>query len=357
METIKDLIYFDNNRTTKLDDEVLKFMQEVDSIGKMDASIALQLKTAALSKIANMLGCSVEQLVFTKSTSNGIQMGLNAAFRAQKKKGNHIIMSCCEHPAVFKTVDKLKEIGAEVSLLSIDKEGLIDLDELQACIKPTSILVSIMSANNETGVIQPIESIATICKNNNILFFSDASQYAGKMRCDVTELNYDLMAFSAHKNYGPNGVGILYASNPDLIDEVEGLADNTSEDLKNMLGMGKMADLCVANFWENNTHISKLKNYFEHQLLDLEGFRINGSTRYRLYNTSNVHFKDNRVLNLKHKYQFMDNSNRESYTLSAMGLSDIEVKQSFRFSFGKYNTLEQVQELVNDIKMLYEVTG
>lgn len=357
METIKDLIYFDNNRTTKLDDEVLKFMQEVELMGKIDELMTNQLKTSALTKIANLLGCSVEQLVFTKSTSDGIDLGLNAAYKSHRKKGNHIIMSCCEHPAVFKTVDKLKEIGAEVSLLSIDKEGLIDLDELQEYIKPTTVLVSVMSANNETGVIQPIESIATICKNNNILFFSDASQYAGKMRCDVTELNYDLMAFSAHKNYGPNGVGILYASNPDLIDEVEGLSDNTSEDLKNMVGMGKMADLCVANFWENNTHISKLKNYFEHQLLDLEGFRINGSTRYRLYNTSNVSFKDDRILELKYKYQFMDNLDRESYTLSAMGLTEAEVKQTFRFSFGKYNTLEQVQELVNDIKMLYEVTG
>ena len=355
METIKDLIYFDNNRTTRVDDDVLKSMQQVEDDGKVDSMVAYQLKIKALNKIATLLNCSVEQLVFTNSTSDGIHLGLNAAYQAKKSRGNHIIMSCCEHPAVFKTVDKLKESGAEVSYLSIDKEGLIDLDELKQLIKHNTIIVSVMSANNETGVIQPIEAISAICKNKDILFFSDASQYAGKMRSDVKDLNYDLMAFSAHKNYGPSGIGVLFSGNPDLLSRVEGLDIESSENLMRIVGIAKMAELCHENFWENNIHISRIKNYFEHQLLDLEGFRINGSTRHRLYNTSNVLFKDNRILKLKDKYQFMDNTHRESFTLSAMGLTEDEIKSSFRFSFGKYNTLEQVQELVKDIKLLHNV--
>jgi cysteine desulfurase len=208
-----------------------------------------------------------------------------------------------------------------------------------------------MAANNETGVIQPIEKIAEICKEKNILFFSDASQYAGKLRCDVKDLGMHALAFGAHKMYGPQGIGLLYADekHAELLDFIR---QNYRPELTaaQIAGFGKAAEIASQNYWEDSAHISKLKNYFEHQLLDIEGFRINGSTRYRLYNTSNVTFPSTKnVAELLNRYDFAENIKKPSHVLKNMGLSDEEIKNSFRFSFGKYNTLEEVKLLVEEL--------
>jgi cysteine desulfurase len=225
-----------------------------------------------------------------------------------------------------------------------------------------------MAANNETGVIQPIEKIAEICNDKDVLFFCDATQFVGKERCDVAELGIHCMAFSAHKMYGPKGIGALYIrrKNPrvNLIEQINGGGHQNGKrsgtlNVPLIAGFGKAAELFEQNFWDIGSHVSKLKNYFEHQLLDIENLRINGSTKHRLYNTSNLTFpQTKKITSLLNKFAFSSGSacasaNPEpSHVLTAMGLSEEEIKNSFRFSFGKNNTLDEVKLLVEEIKKL-----
>lgn len=376
MAMINNLIYFDNNATTKVDKEVIEtivpfFDQNYgNAASKLHAYgwIAEAAVEKATQQIAHLINCEASELIFTSGATESVNLALKGIFEAYKTKGNHIITCKTEHKAVLDTCLYLENHGTEITYLNVDKEGLIDLEELKTAIKPTTVLVSIMAANNETGVIQPIEKIAEICNDANTLFFCDATQFVGKERCDVTELGIHCMAFSAHKMYGPKGIGALYVrrKNPrvNLIEQINGGGHQNSKrsgtlNVPLIAGFGKAAELFEQNFWETGAHVSKLKNYFEHQLLDIEGLRINGSTRHRLYNTSNLTFPETKkITSLANKFAFSSGSacasaNPEpSHVLLAMGLGAEEIKNSFRFSFGKNNTLEEVKLLVEEIKKL-----
>ncbi len=370
---INNLIYFDNNATTKVDKEVIEtiipFYDEhygnAASKLHMYGWIAEAAVEKATVQIASLINCEASEIIFTSGATEAVNLAIKGIFEAYAAKGKHIITVKTEHKAVLDTCLALENKGAEVTYLNVDKEGLIDLEELKTAIKPTTILVSIMAANNETGVIQPLEKIAEICNEKNILFFSDATQFVGKERCDVTELGVHCMAFSAHKMYGPKGIGALYIRRKDprvnLIEQINGGGHQNGKrsgtlNVPLIAGFGKAAEIFEATFWDNGTHVSKLKNYFEHQLLDIEGLRINGSTKHRLYNTSNLTFpKEKNIRSILNKFAFSSGSacasaNPEpSHVLKAMGLSDEEVKNSFRFSFGKNNTLDEVKLLVEEI--------
>jgi cysteine desulfurase len=225
-----------------------------------------------------------------------------------------------------------------------------------------------MAANNETGVIQPLEKIAEICNEHKIIFFSDATQFVGKERCDVQELGVHCMAFSAHKMYGPKGIGALYIrrKNPrvNVMEQIHGGGHQNNKrsgtlNVPLIAGFGKAAKIAGNHYWDNSTHISKLKNYFEHHLLDIEGLRINGSTRHRLFNTSNLTFPpEKHVSSLLSKFAFSSGSAcssdkpEPSHVLGAMGLTNEEIKNSFRFSFGKFNSLEEIKLIVEEIKAI-----
>ncbi len=373
---INPIIYFDNNATTKVYDEVVNAMLPYFTTNYGNASSKLHQfgwvanagVEVAQQKIAKLINCEPEELIFTSGATEAVNLAIKGIYEAYTTKGNHIITCKTEHRAVLDTCLYLQKKGADITYLNIDKEGLIDMDELKYAIKPTTILVSIMAANNETGVIQPIEKIAEVCNTHNIIFFSDATQFVGKERCDVNELGIHCMAFSAHKFHGPKGIGALYVKrkNPrvNIIEQIHGGGHQNNKrsgtlNVPLIVGFGKAAELSGLNYWENSTHISKLKNYFEHQLLDFEGLTINGSTRYRLYTTSNITFpKELKISNLFNQFAFASGSacssaNTEpSHVLHAMGLSDGEIKNSFRFSFSKYNTLEEIKLIVEKIKLL-----
>lgn len=373
---INPIIYFDNNATTKVDNEVVKAMLPYFDENYGNASsklhqfgwVANAAVEEAQQKIAKLINCETEEIIFTSGATESVNLAIKGIFEAYKTKGNHIITCKTEHKAVLDTCLYLQKQGAEITFLNVDKEGLIDLDELKSAIKPTTILVSIMAANNETGVIQPTEKIAEICNTQNLIFFSDATQFVGKERCDVSELGIHCMAFSAHKFYGPKGIGALYIKrkNPrvNLIEQIHGGGHQNNKrsgtlNIPLIVGFGKSAELSLLNYWENSTHISKLKNYFEHQLLDIENLTINGSTRYRLYNTSNITFPKNlKITSLVNEFAFASGSacssstTEPSHVLKAMGIDEEEIKNSFRFSFSKYNTLEEIKLIVEKVNLL-----
>jgi cysteine desulfurase len=362
MNSTSNLIYFDNNRTTVIDPEVEAEMQlylSKNTSGSKqipDTSI-----DSAISYIAALINGSVNELVFTNGTSHSIALGIELLYTARKEKTNHIITSHSEHPAVLNACKKLEQQGAILSFVGVDQEGVIANDQLVELIKPETALICLMAANNETGVLSPIEKIAQLCKEKELLFFCDASQFVGKEHCDSKELSIDCMAFGSHKMYGPKGVGALYINedcltkNPTLKNKFTELQLSTNLlPTELIIGFGKACEVAKRDYWEISAHISKLRNYFEHQLLDVEGLRINGSTRYRIYNTSNLFFPEAaKILTLKNKYDFLSNHNRISKTLLAMGLSEEDCHNSFRFSFGKYNTLEEVKTFTSEILNLH----
>ncbi len=369
-------IYFDNNATTKVDEEVVKAMLPFfsENYGNANsrlhsygwaAQAAVEVATKQLSELIN---CETSELIFTSGATESVNLAIKGIYEAYFTKGNHIITCKTEHKAVLDTCEYLKTKGAEITYLNVDREGLISLEELKSTIKINTILVAVMAANNETGVIQPLEKIAEICNSKKVLFFSDATQFVGKERCDVNELGIHCMAFNAHKMHGPKGIGALFVKRKDprvnIIEQIHGGGHQNNKrsgtlNVPLIAGFGKAAEIAVRQYWDNSTHISKLKNYFEHHLLDIEGLIINGTTKHRLYTTSNLTFpKNKKIISLLDKFAFSSGSActsatvEPSHVLSAMGISPDEIKNSFRFSFSKYNTLKEIKAIIEQINMI-----
>jgi cysteine desulfurase len=367
-------IYFDNNATTRVDDAVVEAMLPYFTESYGNASSKLHAfgwqAEAAVEKaktgIANYINCEPGELIFTSGATESCNLAIKGIFEAYKTKGDHIITVKTEHKAVLDVCVHLEKQGARITYLNVDREGLIDLDEFQNSITQKTILVCVMAANNETGVLQDIDCIGQICNERKIIFFSDATQYIGKMRCDVKEQHIHCMAFSAHKFHGPKGIGALYISRKDprvnVLAQMHGGAHQNNLrsgtlNVAGIVGMAKACEIAQRDHWEISAHVSKIKNHFEHQLLDVEGLRINGSTRNRLYNTSNITFPVQ--LDLKSiltEFAFSAGSActsfeaNPSHVLKAMNLSDEETKNSYRFSFSKFNSLSEVESILQ--KML-----
>lgn len=364
------VIYFDNNATTRVDDEVLEAMLPYFTSSYGNASSRLHLygwqAEAAVEKaklqIASFINCEPNELIFTSGATESINLALKGIYDAYRVNGNHIITVKTEHKAVLDVCDALEKKGARITYLNVDREGRIDLDELRSSFTDQTILVTVMAANNETGVLQDIEKIGQLCSEKNVIFFTDATQYIGKMRCDVNEHNIHCMAMSAHKFHGPKGIGALYIRRKDprvnLIAQIEGGGhqNNLRSGTLNVPGivaMGKACEVAQRDYWDTSTKISKIKNYFEHQLLEIKGITINGTTRERLYTTSNITFpEDLNISSLLSKFAFSSgsacssSSAEPSYVLKAMGVSDVEAKNTYRFSFSKYNEQEEVKHFL-----------
>ncbi len=301
------------------------------------------------ARIGNIIESAPEEILLTGGTSESIHLGIRYCFKQGLQKGRHVIINPTEHFAVLDACELLRREGAEISTVPVDREGRVDAEDVRRAIRPYTQLVCMMAANNETGVIQDLEAIGAVCQFHNVSLFSDACQVVGKSRIDINELKVDCMAFGSHKMYGPTSIGALYVREPGLRSVIAS-EHLFSPDPKLTAGFAKASEVFIDQFWDQNAHVSKLKNYFEHQLLDIPGLRINGSTRYRLYNTSNICFPEHLHLkSLLDRFDFAHNFDKESYVLKAMGLNATEIKNSFRFSFGKYNTLEEVKLLVEEI--------
>ena len=377
------MIYLDYNATTPVDERVLAEMLPFFSkhFGNANSSThefgwyASGAIEKARQQVASFIEAEPSEIIFTSGATEGINMALKGIFEAYKSKGNHIITTQTEHKAVLDTCDYLQELGAETTYLKVDREGRIDLDELKASFTPKTILVSVIAANNETGVLQDLEKISEITHQHEAIFFSDTTQLAGKLPIDVNDLGIDVCCISGHKLFAPKGVGALYVRRKNPRVNLTPLFHGGSQEngkrsgtlnVPSIVGLGKACEIAKAEFWENNAHISKIRGYLEHQLLEVPELRINGSTRYRLYNTSNIYFPklkngDSLFSQLKSKYAVALGSactsatTKSSHVLKAMDLSKEEAENSIRFSLSKYNSKEEMEGLVNFIFELYGI--
>jgi cysteine desulfurase len=375
------MIYLDYNSTTPVDERVLAemlpfFTEHFGNASSNTHPLGWYAQGAidkARQQVANFIGAESSEIVFTSGATEAINMALKGVFEAYQSKGNHIITCKTEHKAVLDTCAYLEEKGAIVTYLNVDREGRIDLDELKESFTNKTILVAIMAANNETGVLQDLEKISEITHQHEAVFFSDTTQMAGKLPIDVNEMGLDLCCISAHKLYGPKGIGALYIrrKNPrvNLVPLFHGGGHENGKrsgtlNVTGIVGLGKACEIAQTEFWDNNMHISKVRGYLEHQLLEISDLRINGSTRYRLYNTSNIYFpplKDGSSIFSKIKNQYAvslgsacTSANAEpSHVLMSMGLEKEESDNCIRFSFGKKSQKEEVEELAKLILSLY----
>ena len=375
------MIYLDHNSTTPVDERVLAemlpfFTEHFGNASSNTHTLGWYAQGAiekARQQVANFIGAESSEIIFTSGATEAINMALKGVFEAYQSKGNHIITCKTEHKAVLDTCAYLEEKGAIVTYLNVDREGRIDLDELKESFTDKTILVAIMAANNETGVLQDLEKIAEITHQHESIFFSDTTQLAGKLPIDVNEMGLDLCCISAHKLYGPKGVGALYVRRKDprvsLIPLFHGGGHENNKrsgtlNVTGIVGLGKACEIARSDFWDDNMNISKMRGHLEHQLLEISELRINGSTRYRLYNTSNLYFpklKDGSSVfsHIKNQYAVSlgsacTSANAEpSHVLMAMGLEKEESENCIRFSFGKKSQKEEVEKLAKLILSLY----
>ena len=375
------MIYLDYNSTTPVDERVLAemlpfFTEHFGNASSNTHTLGWYAQGAiekARQQVADFIGAENSEIVFTSGATEAINMALKGVFEAYQSKGNHIITCKTEHKAVLDTCAYLEEKGAIVTYLNVDREGRIDLDELKESFTDKTILVAIMAANNETGVLQDLEKIAEITHQHESIFFSVTTQMAGKLPIDVNEMGLDMCCISAHKLYGPKGVGALYVRRKDprvsLIPLFHGGGHENHKrsgtlNVAGIVGLGKACEIAKSDFWDDNMNISKMRGHLEHQLLEISKLRINGSTRYRLYNTSNLYFpklKDGSSVfsHIKNQYAVSlgsacTSANAEpSHVLMAMGLEKEESENCIRFSFGKKSQKEEVEKLAKLILSLY----
>lgn len=370
-------VYLDYNATTPVDARVLDamlpyFTQKFGNAASKTHTfgwVAEQAVDTARQQVAALIGAEPSEIIFTSGATEAINLALKGVFEAYRTKGNHIITAATEHKAVLDCCKKLEQLGAQITYLPVNSEGLISLAQLQQAITPQTILISVMLANNETGVIQPVDDIALIAHARNIPFMSDATQAAGKIKVNVNESHIDLMPLSAHKLYGPKGAGALYVrrKNPrvSLIAQMDGgghernLRSGTLN-VPGIAGLGKACAIATEELTADLQRITHLRDTLQAALLQhYSKARINGSLTHRLPNTLNIAFPgiDSTAL-LKRLATTVAAASgsactsavpEPSHVLKALGLDDATAHSSLRFSLGKPTTAPEIQLAIQHI--------
>ena len=369
-------IYLDNNATTPMDPRVLEamtpyFLEDYGNAASRNHPFGWKAEEAvdyAREQVAKLIGADAKEIIFTSGATEGDNLGIKGVFEMYAQKGNHIITCTTEHKAVLDTCKHIEKLGGEVTYLKVQPDGLIDLKELEAAIKPTTILISIMWANNEIGTIMPIREISAIAKKHGVLLFTDATQAVGKIPVDVNKDGIDIMAFTAHKMYGPKGVGALYVRRKNPRVKVTAQMDGGGHErgmrsgtlnVPGIVGMGKACELCMLDMEADTKRISKMRDKLETALMLLEEAYINGSTEHRLPHVTNISFKHvegegllmgfNKNIALSSGSACTSASLEPSYVLKALGLGDDLAHSSLRFGLGRFTTDEQIDYTVKAI--------
>ena len=362
-------IYLDHNATTPMDPRVLEamlpyFVENFGNAASRNHSFGWQAEEAvdyAREQIAQLIGADPKEIIITSGATEGDNLGIKGVFEMYANKGNHIITCTTEHKAVLDTCKHLEKLGAEVTYLEVQPDGLIDLKQLEAAMKPTTILVAIMYANNEIGVIQPVREISAIAKKHGALFFTDAVQAVGKIPVDVNADGIDIMAFTAHKMYGPKGVGALYVRRKNPRVKVTAQIDGGGHErgmrsgtlnVPGIVGFGKAAEVARLDMAADTERISKLRDKLENALKQIDESYVNGNPAHRLPHVSNISFKYvegeglmmgfNKDIALSSGSACTSASLEPSYVLKALGLGDDLAHSSLRFGLGRHTTEEQI---------------
>jgi cysteine desulfurase len=373
---VKLPVYLDHNATTPCDPRVVEammpyFTQQFGNASSRTHSFGWQAEEAvelAREQTAKLIGAEPKEIVFTSGATESDNLAIKGVFENYASKGNHIITAVTEHKAVLDTCKHVEKKGAEVTYLGVEAEGIISLTELEAAIRPNTVLLSFMYANNETGTIQPINEIGALAKKHGILFFTDATQAVGKIHVDVIKDGIDMLALSAHKFYGPKGIGAIYlrrknprvklAAQLDGGGHERGVRSGTLN-VPGIVGLGKAAELALQEMKSEAKRVSGLRDKLEDAFLRLGGTLVNGSRIHRLPHVSNISFGElegqslmmsfNKDIAVSSGSACTSASMEPSYVLKAHGLSDVLAHSSIRFSVGRFTTEEEIDYAIETV--------
>jgi len=370
------LIYLDNNATTPTDPRVVEamlpyFTQHFGNAASRNHPFGWQAEKGvdtARQHIADLIQVDSREVIFTSGATEADNLAIKGVFEMYAQKGNHIITLKTEHKAVLDACKKVEKLGGEVTYLDVDREGMVDLKALEAAITDKTILVSIMFANNETGLIQPIKEIGEICARKGVLFMSDATQAVGKIPVNPKELGIHLMAFTGHKMYGPKGVGCLYVSRKNPRVKVTAQMDGGGHErgmrsgtlnVPGIVGFGEAARLAKLEMAEEAARLSKMRDRLESELMKIEEVYLNGSQAHRMPHVTNLSFKHvegeglmmtfNQNIGVSSGSACTSASLEPSYVLIALGLGDDLAHSSLRLSLGRFNTEEDIDAAIQQI--------
>lgn len=369
-------VYLDHNATTPCDPRVVEamipyFTNNFGNAASRNHPFGWQAEEAvdyAREQVAKLIGADPKEIIFTSGATESDNLAIKGVFDMYASKGNHIITCVTEHKAVLDTCKHIEKEGGEITYLPVSNEGLIDLKELEAAIKPTTVLIAIMYANNETGTIQPVREISAIARKHGVLFFSDATQAVGKVPVDVNKDGIDLLAMTAHKMYGPKGIGALYVRRKNPRVKVTAQMDGGGHErgmrsgtlnVPGIVGFGKACELARNEMAADAERLSKLRDKLESALLSLEEAYVNGSREHRLPHVSNISFKYvegeglmmgfNKNIALFSGSACTSASLEPSYVLKALGLGDDLAHSSLRFGLGRFTTEEQIDYTIEQV--------
>ena len=370
-------VYLDHNATTPCDPAVLEamlpfFTKHFGNAASRSHSLGWEAEAAvdiAREQVAGLINAETKEIIFTSGATESCNLAIKGVFEMYASKGNHIITALTEHNAVLDTCKHLEKKGAEITYLPVDRFGMINLKDLESVIKPTTILICLMYANNETGTVHPIKEISRIARKNNVLFFTDATQAAGKIPVNIEEDGIDLLAMSAHKMYGPKGVGCLYVRRKDprvrLFPQIDGgghergLRSGTLN-VPGIVGFGMASQIAKKVMKDEGQRLQILRDKLEASMLAIDETYLNSAKESRLPHTTNISFKSveseglflavNRQLAVSSGSACTSASMEPSHVLKAMGLDHDLAHSSIRFGLGRFTTEEEVNFAIGVIE-------
>ncbi|MDG1720665.1 MAG: IscS subfamily cysteine desulfurase [Bacteroidia bacterium] len=369
-------IYLDNNSTTPMDPRVLEsmlpfFNEKFGNAASRNHSFGWNAEKAvddAREQVAHLIGSTSKEIIFTSGATEANNLAIKGAYEMYGSQGNHIITVTTEHKAVLDACKKAEKMGAQVTYLSPNEDGLINLNELEAAITDQTILITIMYGNNEIGVVQDIKAISAIAKKNGILFHTDATQAVGKIPVDVSADGIDLMSFTAHKMYGPKGVGALYVRRKNPRVKVTSQMDGGGHErgmrsgtlnVPGIVGFGKACELCEQEMNQEAVRLSAMRDKLEKELLTIEEAYVNGNPAHRLPHVANISFKfvegeglmmGTKDIAVSSGSACTSASLEPSYVLKSLGLDDELAHSSLRFGLGRFTTEEEIDFAIDHVK-------
>lgn len=362
-------IYLDNNATTPCDPRVVEtmlpyFSQHFGNAASRNHSfgwVAEEAVDYAREQVARLIGADPKEIIFTSGATEADNLAIKGVYEMYASRGNHIITTTIEHKAVLDTCKHLEKQGAEVTYLEVDDKGMLDLAELEKAITPKTILIAVMYANNEIGTINPMREISAIARKHGVLLMTDGVQAVGKIPVDVNKDGIDLMAFTAHKMYGPKGVGALYVRRKNPRVKVTAQIDGGGHErgmrsgtlnVPGIVGFGKACELCMNDMETDTQRIVKLRDKLQNELLKIEESYLNGHQDNRLPHVCNISFKHvegegllmgiNKHIALSSGSACTSASLEPSYVLKALGLGDDLAHSSLRFGLSRFTTEEEI---------------